>query len=671
MTISNHLRIERDEWGMPHIWGKTDADAAYGLSWARAEDNFEGLQEAFMVIRERQAEMTGYKGIGSDVLVFLIRADELLNDQWEQSVSSDFKKVLSAGVKGLNDYAKQHPAAVKYKRLFPVSEQDVLKGYILTQTFTSGAIYALAKVAGNKMEKLPEGSNAFAFSRKRMEDDKTLLVSNVHQPISGPWAFYEAHLCSDEGWNILGATYSPGVTPLFGASPYLAWSPTNNYANFADTYQLQIHPDDPVQYLLDGSLERLKPLTFKTKMKLGPFAFPIRKKYFQSQFGITVNNKSGCFALRFPARFCIKAAEQFYRMGKAKNLQEFKHALSMQGLASQNLIYADREDHLFFISNGLFPYRNPEFNDLKILPGNTSRGLWEPVFHPLEDLPQLENPDCGYIYNTNNPPFFATAEAENLKPEQFDPSFGFIELESNRGLRFKEIMKHADNRKISYAEVKAWKYDRQFTRDRLYTFSIENIDELLDTCFSDYPDLRKSISVIRRWNRKADPENKQASLMAVLLYHLVVYIDDHFLRGQANRIPEKVFADSLRKSQKHLLHYFGNLEIPLGRLQFLVRGKTRIPVPGLPENLAATFLEKDKKGTFRMEGGDSYIQFVRFSEARTEIESIVPYGASECANSPHYADQMPLFAAGKLKKADLYFFEKSKHHAHPRSKTGR
>ena len=601
----------------------------------------------------------------------MIQADKLLTEKWEQSLSSSFKKVLAGGIKGINDYARQNPVSVKYKKLFPISEQDILKGYILIQTFLSGAIYALGKVAGNKMDNLPEGSNAFAFSSQRMKDGKNLLISNVHQPMEGPWAFYEAHVCSDEGWNVMGVTFFPGITPLWGTNPNLAWTPTNNYANFADTYQLELNPDDKMQYLMDGSWETLDTLVFKTRIKIGPFHIPFRKKYYWSKYGITIKNKKGCYAVRFPSRFCIKAAEQYYWMGKAKNLGKFKKALAIQGLASQNLMYTDQEDNLFFISNGLFPFRNPKFIGKKILPGNTSHTLWKPLFHPLEDLPQIENPACGFLYNTNNPPFFATAQTENLLPKNYDPTFGFFELESNRGLRFKEIMKSMVGRKISYSEAKAWKFDYQFAQDSFYSFVIENIDELLEDCFLKYPDLQKSISVIRRWNRKAELDNDQASLMAILLYHLVNYIDNNFNRGQVNRIPEAVFVKSLRRSQKHLLRYFGKLEVPLRRVQFMVRGKTELPMPGMPENIAAIFIKKYKKGKFKVAGGDSYIQFVRFSKTNVEIESIVPYGASECSDSPHYSDQMPLFVAGKFKKMDLNYFKKEyiKEYAHTRSET--
>ena len=459
------------------------------------------------------------------------------------------------------------------------------------------------------------------------------------------------------GWNIVGAVYTPAITPLLGVTPHHSWTYTNNYAKFWDTCKLEINPNDKNEYRIDNEYEILQPIQFKTKVHLGQIRIPFKRTFYRSKFGVTIKNKKGYFAVNFSAKYAIKAAEQYYRMGKAKTLSEFKQALNMQGLACQNILYLDKNDNQFMISNGLFPFRDQVSSSNNVLEGTSAKNIWTPVFHPLTDLPQLENPSCGILYNTNNPPFFATQPNENLNAEDFDPTFGFILKESNRGLRFRELLQESQNKKLNFAEVMDWKYDRQFASETLYTFFLENLEELLAVCDSAYPDLQPGVVVIKKWNKRADKDNKQASFFAILCYYMVHYLEENFRMGQCNKLTERVFVSCFRKTQKHMIRHFGTLELPLSEVQFLVRGQQEIPIGGLPENIAATFCTKHKNGKIKMDIGDSYIFAVRYSQPKVKVESVVPFGSSENPESPHYADQMALFASNNRKTMDLYFFD--------------
>jgi acyl-homoserine-lactone acylase len=133
------VTISRDEWGVPHIHGRTDADAAYGLAYANAEDNFYDMQLNLLMSRARQGEVTGKDGAIIDFAVQLLRVRELVRDRYEADVSPSFKRYLEAYAQGVNDYAAAHPKEVLRKKVFPVNTHDILGGYVMSLVLMSGA----------------------------------------------------------------------------------------------------------------------------------------------------------------------------------------------------------------------------------------------------------------------------------------------------------------------------------------------------------------------------------------------------------------------------------------------------------------------------------------------------------------------------------------------------
>ncbi len=651
------ITIVRDKWGVPHIYGKTDADAAYGLAWAHAEDDFEGIQHAILAIRGRLGERLGVEGATLDVVSYMVNTDYTIDQYFDTAFSPEFRKVLAASAQGFNDYAAAHPEEVFFKNTFPMTEKEIIKGYILGQAVLSNAAFGLGRVLDGKLERYRmgitnTGSNAFAFSKKKTKEGETFLVSNTHQPLEGTLSWYEAHVNSEEGWNMLGGKFSTGVSIFVGTNENLGWTHTTNYPDLHDVYALEMHPSDKLKYKYDEEWKRLEKRKFKFKVKIGFIKVPVSRTFYWSEYGPTLKNKEGFFAVRFPAGLNIRAAEQWFWMNKASNFEEFKEALSMQALSCQNIMYADKEDNIFFISNGQFPKRDPNLNWKGILDGSTSTTKWKAHdYHPLSALPQIENPDCGYLFNANNTPFTATCEAENLNPKNYDPTMGFLQFETNRSLRIIELLNKYD--KLSYQDLKEVKYDLQYATETFYTHTLSNLDSIFNLDTNKYPDLKDAMEIGQKWNGATDIHNKQATLFSVAITKVLTYLADELIFDMTNTIPEDVYVDALRWAKKYLKKHYGTLEIELGEFQKHARADVEFPIGGMPENLAAMFMQKYKKGKMRSYTGDSYIQFARFTDEGVKIESVHPYGASNRKGSPHYTDQMSLYANQQLKPMTL------------------
>ncbi len=184
-----------------------------------------------------------------DYLVELLRCRETASAH-KKDLSTEVIKVIEGYVAGINAYAKAHPEEVLVKHSFPMSVMDYLTGYNLIIHFFSDTGDILGELIGNKvstveeveMEKKTIGSNAFAFSRKIMEHNKTVLNVNTHQPLEGPFSWYEAHLSSNEGWNILGGLFPGAPFPMIGTNEHLGWTHTYNYPDLIDVYELRVNP---------------------------------------------------------------------------------------------------------------------------------------------------------------------------------------------------------------------------------------------------------------------------------------------------------------------------------------------------------------------------------------------------------------------------------------------
>jgi acyl-homoserine-lactone acylase len=642
----NKIEIVRDSFGVPHIFAPTDAEVAYGLAWAHAEDDFYTIQQSYMAGKALLGAYKGKEGATIDYIVHLMRIKELVAAKYESDISPAYKRLLEGYAAGFNAYAKAHPKEVLLKKLFPITPKDMLQYSVLQLCVLSGADGTLKSIFGNTVPVLddmkPGGSNAFAFNSRKTTDGQTYLAINSHQPLEGPVSWYEAHLQSEEGWNIIGANFPGAPTILSGVNEYLGWAHTVNEPDKLDVYQLSINPNNKLQYLFDGQWETLEEKTANLKVKVSGIRIGVKRKVYWSKYGPTVITERGTFSIRMPAQMDIRGLEEWYWLNKAKNFTEFKKALNMMAIPGYNIVYADRYDTIYYLSNGRIPVRDKMYNWRGTLPGNTSKTLWTEI-HPLENLPQVLQPSSGFVYNTNHSPFHATEGPDNFKLS--DLTMGYETLENNRSMRFAELIKQYD--KVSYEDFKRIKYDGRYPEK--FSFAID-IDSLFMLNASQYPALADLIHQLKQWDRNSDIQNTGATIFAHINYQI------YALARQGKRpaiLTTPICISLLENTRKDLMQYFGKTNVPLGDYQKHVRGDKSIPLPGLPDVLTAMYSVTWKNGMVKGNQGESYIELARFTKDGPIIESINTYGASAKKGSPHYTDQMEMFAAQKTKKMSL------------------
>ena len=639
------IEIIRDSYGVPHIYGKTDADTAYGLAWAHAEDNFYTIQKAYLAGNGIISQLNGKKGIGADFVAQFIQSAETV-DRLYHTLSNEFKAIMSGYAAGLNSYAKHHSDEVLIPSLFPVTPKKMLI-YSQLQLFASNQgdkiVEAIYKNRVDQYEKPIQedihGSNLIALSSLKTKINESFLTINTHQPLEGPTSWYEAHLVSEEGTNIIGATFPGAPCILTGANEYLGWTHTVNYPDKIDVYQLEMK--NKTTYIVDKEEHQLEKKKAKMFIRLLGIRIPIFKTFYQSIYGPALKNKSGVFAIRTPSTTNINALEQWWRMNKARSFSEFYSILEWNALPGYNIGYADRNDTIFYISNGKIPRRDPNYNWQKTLPGNTKKTLWD-SYYTTQELPQVVAPQAGYVYNANHSPFYSTDPDENPSSNDYAKAMNYETYNNNRSTRLFDLLSEKDS--LSYADFKRIKYDHTLPTPLNYNFV--DFNALYEMMPNDYPDVADLLKAIQNWDRVASTDSYGAGAFAVLYYMLGKYYPR---LGPSKTFNPLLIYTCLKDAKNHMLKYFGTTRIRLGDFQKLVRGDKELPIFGLPDVVTAMRGNPYKNGQIKINHGESYIAIIRFEKTKTSYESVISYGNSARPDSPHYTDQMEMFQNFQLK----------------------
>ncbi len=658
----SQITIARDSFGVPHIFAKTDAEVAYGLAWATAEDDIENAQFMLCAMRGLQGKRQGIPGAKIDYAIKLLGVMEYVEEHYEKEIPDDYKRVLEGYCAGANAYFAKHPEKAWFKKVFPVRPQDLVAGHMLGMALMGGIQGVVERIIDGRVlsdvskEEDGIGSNAFAFNSAKTKDGSTYLAVNAHQPLEGLLSWYEAHLCSEEGWNIIGAFFHGSPQIYLGTNEHLGWAHTTGQLDETDVFKLKMHPKKKSLYRFDGKWLKLDQKVAKLRVGLGKkhkFILTVRKKYWNSVYGPTLKTKHGVFSIRSPAMLNLTPSLQWYRMNKATNFTEFQKALEIQGLSRQNITYADKNDTIYFLSNGIIPVRNGNYDWKKVVPGDTSATLWT-EYLPIDSLANFLNPECGFVFNTNNAGFEATCETQNGRLPNYNPHIGYRNEYNNRSLRFYEMMdeKYA-NTLIDFEDFKDIKFDIQFPK-RLTFKGDFWFDEMFELDETKYHDIADAIKRAKSFDRVADTLDRNFPVMLYSIYFMLKA--DRKIVREAETDKEKrieFFVDNLRKAQEHMIKHFGTIDVPLGKVQVLERGGKALGVAGGPDAIRAIFSKFMDDGRLRTVVGDSYVQLVKFTKDGPEIYSISAYGASSFPDSPHYDDQMEMFVKHQLKPMTL------------------
>ncbi|MBK8611482.1 MAG: penicillin acylase family protein [Chitinophagaceae bacterium] len=647
VITSTNIDIVRDPFGVPHIFAKTDAEVAYGLAWAQAEDDFKSMQEVILPAKNLMARVMGKKGAAGDYAFALFRCREITEAKWN-TLSPEFLKLIEGYVQGLNEYAKTHQDEILHPKIFPITTKEYISSSVFALTIFNGADQALIRIFNNKEWEAPElnkkGSNSAAIHPGKTSTGEAFLLINAHQPNTGPQSFYEAHLCSEEGLNVTGGLLAGGPCILHGVNENLGWAHTVNYCDRLDEFQLEMNPDNSLQYRFDGQWIDLEVKTIKLKIKGIPIN--VKRKLYWSKYGATMKNEQGFFSMRLGANMKIGVLDQWYHMNKARNFTEFYSALERQELSMFNIMYADRYDTVFYINNALMPVRDPApgYNWKRTVPGNSSKTWWT-NFRAEKELPQYINPKSGFLFNTNHSPFLATAAADNLKPSSFPKTDGWEQYHLNRSVRFLELF--PQNEKLSYEKFKQIKFDKQLPAELQYTY---NLDSMFLLNEAEQPSLAPLIKTLKTWDKRGDAGSKGAAIF-VLTY-------EYLKKKLQNKPPRSITMAEAIETFNYVNNYmqtnFGTTDLTLGDIQKLVRGDKEWPLGGFPDLLSPQWTEPLPNGKLKSVGGDGLIMFVRFPKnGLPKIETINMYGASAKKGNKHFDDQVEMYLQQQTKTMTL------------------
>ncbi|MGI8942830.1 MAG: penicillin acylase family protein [Qipengyuania sp.] len=678
--------IIRDEFGVPHIYGATDADAAYGVAIAHAEDDFSTLQDVVAMARGRYGASAGEEGAQVDYAYHLLDARGTAERHFG-SLPADTRALFDAYATGLNQYAREHPQELKLANLFPVDGEDVAAGFALRQPFFFGLGNIIGPLVGNEplrpefgppipVEATPaddgipparvirdesggearrtplgeeetlNGSNAFAIAPEKT-GGPTVLISNSHQPWRGGVAWYELVVESGEGWHFAGANFPGSPYPFLGHNERLGWTNTVNRPDLVDVYKLVLD-DSGTKYRLGDRWLELEKKTVTLPVRFGPIVLPIRRTVHRSVHGPVIVNDSGAYAIRYGGMNSIDQLDAYYRLNKATSLQEWEDILARMDVPSTNFIYADAEGNIALVYNAAIPDRLPGVNWRGVLAGDDPRLIWSgPVDYGR--LPRYVNPASNWLFNANNNPFRAAGAGSDLSPDDFAPELGIETKTTNRARRAWKLLSEAD--RLDRATLERIKYDTAYEHAG---YVVEMFAAIAALDLSGDDELAQARRLLFTWDFTADNIGR-ADALALLL------IRDFMSAEYQNKLETPDPREELEEAVDHLMTHFGRIDPPMGELLRLRQGPGKysvdLPLDGGSDTLrASTTWDVQEDGRLSVKHGDSFIQWVEWAPGkRVSSRSIQPYGAATTRpDSPHFSDQATLFVQHRLKPVHFW-----------------
>lgn len=652
-------RIIRDRWGVPHIYGARDADVAFGLAYAHAEDDWKTFEEVILFSRGRLAERAGKAAAVTDYLVAALGPNDAIREKYMTDLSPETHALLEGYAAGLNFYCAEKCGRCA-QEVVPVSAKDIVSGFAARTPFFYGLEEELKKIfeedeaksAGIEWMKaaflrVPPaaelGSNAMAVAPSRSADGATRLLVNSHQPFTGPVAWYEARVKSDEGWDMIGGVFPGAPVILHGVAPEFGWAFTVNKPDLVDVFALEVDdPKKPAKYRFDGGWRDFEHGVAKFRVKLfGPFSFPVSRPTLRSVHGPVFQTPNGWRAVSFAGDGDIRAVEQWRRMNKAESFDGWRAAMAIQAIPSFNVVFADRAGRIAFYYNMAAPERSAEWDWSKTAEGERADLVWK-GFLPFGAAPGIVSPASGFIVNANNEPWNASAPGDSPNAEDYPDHIGVRARSTNRGLREQEL--YGADPSITAEEFIAYKFDVSYAEN-------SNLRRLIASALSDPAiagdaRLAEALGVLRRWDGNASRDNRGAALAIAFGRYAL----GDLLNGEGAELADPHAA--LEKAAGDLTAGFGRLDPEWGEVNRLKRGAFNLPVDGGPDTLRAIYSRPDlSKGAMEAIAGDSYIMAAEWAKDGTRsLRTIHQFGAATLdRSSPHYADQAPLFAEEEWK----------------------
>lgn len=674
--LAQSVTIYRDNYGVPHIYAPTDAAAVFGFAYAECEDNFWQVEDSYLRALGRASEIYGDRTLQDDQLVRALEITRLAKAEYERS-SARSKELLQAGADGFNYFLQRNPQvkprlltrfepwyvlafnryALYYQFIFRRS--GVTPAEIKTVVDPQAAAHTASAALGGADDSLAEdfkvaaasqGSNMWAISPAKSASGHAMLFINPHQPFFGTGQWYEGHVHSDEGWDMSGASFFGSFFPTVGHNEFLGWSHTVNAPDIVDVWEETFDkPGDPLAYRYDGGYRHATEWTDSVKIKTDTGMIERKFTFRKTHHGPIVAKREGKWLSVRMAQFEEGGqVDEWYAMSKARNLEEFKKAMSATAVPMFNAVYADRDGNIFYVYNGAVPRRSPKYDWSKPVDGSTSETEWH-GYHAFSELPQLTNPQSGFVQNCNSTPFTTTI-FDNPDPAQF-PKYMVGEGDTARARVSRRILWNKD--KFTFEDWARAGFDT-------YVIQAETEIPELVKAWEKNPNAKVADAVTELQNWDHISRTSSVPMTLYMLWRERQY-GTAVMRADSKEDPVL----SLEKAIDKLTTTFGTWRVPWGNLNRLERRQSggeepfrddvkSLPVAGAPGDVGIVFNfyarpEKDQKRRYGV-AGHSFISVVDFGP-QVEARSILVFGENSDPASPHYFDQSEIYARQEFKPA--------------------
>jgi acyl-homoserine-lactone acylase len=680
------ILIVRDDWGIPHISGKTDADAIFGLMYAQAEDDFNRVETNFINAMGRLAEAEGEKEIYRDLRMKLFIDPVELKAEYEKAPDW-LKALMTAWADGLNYYLATHPAVTprvitKFEPWMALSfSEGSIGGDIESvsiarlEAFYGKNPAALARVEPDPrymaVPPEPAGSNGVAVAPANTAAGKALLFINPHTSF-----FFreEAQVTSQEGLNAYGALTWGQFFIYQGFNEKAGWMHTSSGVDNIDEFLETIVQKDGKVFYKYGTEERearMKKITipYKTASGMATKEFTT----WRTHHGPIVREQDGKWVAVSLMEQPLKALQQSFGRTKTKNIAEYKQVMELHTNSSNDTLYADADGNIAYFHSNFVPKRNPKLDWSKPVDGSVPANDWQGV-HAVDDSPSVENPPTGWVFNTNNWPY--TAAGPHSRKQRDFPAYFDRAGENPRGVHALRLM--TTRKGFTPDTLTAALFDNQQPE---FERQIPLLVRAWDQAPASHPlkaKLKDPVERLRAWDHRWAMDSVPQTLAyfwgeamwagsaeAARTAGLSVY---DYIRTRATATQR---LDALAAVVDKLAADFGTWATPWGDVNRFQRISPAIvhpfsdDQPSIPVGFAsarwgslASFGARSYNGSKKIYGtsGNSFVAVVEFGKDGVAAKAVTAGGLSSDVTSRHFNDQAQRYASGLLR--EVYFYPK-------------
>jgi acyl-homoserine-lactone acylase len=680
---AQNITIIRDDWGIAHVYGKTDADAVFGVIYAQAEDDFNRVETNYLNSMGRLAEAEGEGDIYRDLRMKLFIDPADMKAQYEKSPDW-LKSLMNAWAGGLNYYLHKHPE-VKPRVIAKFEPWMAL-------TFSEGSIGGdiervnlkdLEAFYGNGPRQMsstaepplappaePTGSNGIAVAPSNTSTRHAMLVINPHT------SFYfrsEAQMVSDEGLNAYGALTWGQFFIYQGFNDRAGWMHTSSGVDNIDEYlETVVKKGDSFAYKYGSEERPIATSKIVVPYKSGTATAQKEFTVYRTHHGPIVREADGKWVSVRLMQEPLKALTQSYSRTKAKSYQAFRDTMELHTNSSNNTIYADADGTVAYFHSNFIPTRDNKLDWTKPVDGSNPATEWNGVLS-IDETPGLKNPSSGWLYNTNNWPWSA-AGPDSPKKKDF-PTYVERGDENPRGVHAIRVLENKKD--FTLESLVAAAYDSYQPE---FAILIPWLLKAYDQAPASNPlkaKLAEQIKLLRDWDYRWGVSSVPNSLA-------IYWGEDLWQRVAADarkagvsvyqfmetRATPQQKLESLAAASDKLQADFGTWRTPWGEINRFQRltddivhpfddAKPSIPVAFASARWGslASYGARSYKGSKKIYGtsGNSFVAVVEFGDT-VRAKAVTAGGESGDPKSPHFNDQAQRYSTGELR--DVYFYRK-------------